>query len=151
MISPYILNKSPELLRKVKSTNNNSASQDSDNFVNYLSASPSEQDIKRSLRKIGELQKLILVQVYSELEDKEQDRVRLSLSKWLGGDSISNSNRATWSKALRKLVEERKLIIKTFTDRNSLSKVNTGNSIVYVSLTDLGYAAAKWLIKNDLF
>ncbi|ELR97395.1 hypothetical protein [Gloeocapsa sp. PCC 73106] len=108
-----------------------------------------EQEIKKSLNKIGIQQKLILLQVYGELEDKKTDKVRLSLSKWSGGKSISGSERATWSKALRKLIH-RGLIIKSFNDRNLLSKPNTGNSISYISLTPLGYRAAKWLIKNDL-
>jgi DNA-binding MarR family transcriptional regulator len=104
-------------------------------------------EIKKSTNRMGFQQKEILIKVYLELEETQRDKVKSTPTQWLGNGSISDSDRANWSKSLRKLIN-RGLIVKSFADDNLLSKSNPGNSITYVSLTPLGAAAAKWLINN---
>jgi hypothetical protein len=97
---------------------------------------------------MGFQQKAILIKVYLELEEAKTDKVRRTLTEWLGdGSKNSPSNHSSRSKSLDKLIK-RDLIFKSFDDDNLLSKPNTGNSNSYVSLTPLGAAAAKWLINN---
>ena len=117
------------------------------NRVDISTKSVTEAEIKKSTRRMGFQQKLILIKVYLELEEAKTDKVRVALTQWLGNGSNSNSDRASRSDSLGKLID-RGLIVKSFDDDNLLSKSNTGNSNSYVSLTPLGAAAAKWLINN---
>jgi len=115
--------------------------------VDISTKSVTEAEIKKSTRRMGFQQKVILIKVYLELEETQRDKVKSTPTQWLGNGSISDSDRSSWSKSLDKLIK-RGLIVKSFDDDNLLSKSNTGNSNSYVSLTPLGAAAAKWLINN---
>jgi hypothetical protein len=105
-----------------------------------------ELEVLVATRKMGCLQKKVLLKIYEEGSKGENLPVRWLPSKWFGNGAITSSDRANWSKALTKL-KARELIEEQSKDNSGLSKVNRGNGFSYVRSTPLGLKTAKWLTK----
>lgn len=101
---------------------------------------------KTALRSNTTLQGPVLIAIYKCLQCSQEQFIKWNPSAWFGRGSVSDSNRSSWSRALRKLVK--KGLVQEHYPNGPKPIRNPGNVGTFVSLTPKGNQEARLLMNN---